>query len=439
LFKQVVVAGMMMLAAASVDAAVTTRDFSQLTPEEVATLLAGPGATISNVHVTGSNASIGTFNGGFEVYQVGTGLVLSTGAIVDIVGPNNAPSSGLDMGTPGDPQLTALVNPLSTHDAIVLEFDVVTQSADLGIRYVFASEEYPEYVDSIYNDVFAFWVNGANIALAPGGLPVTINTINPHLNAGLFRNNYLGTQLMDTEFDGLTRPMLATTTVTPGAPVHVKIAVADTSDGIYDTAVMLAAGGVTGLPPVQLGAEPQRVLAIPGGQYPVDLTLSFVFMDDALVLDAPQLPEGVEVSFSPIEAHDDFSIHSTMAVTVTGEARPGIYTIPVRLTRNETQEVWGSLLLDLDCNPPMILGIEQPQSQTVLEGESATLRVGNVGSPGRYQWYRGFSGFTRSPIEGATEAEFTIPAVFGWEQYWVRIENGCGTADSSTVMVRATH
>ena len=44
---------------------------------------------------------------------------------------------------------------------------------------LFASTEYPTFVNSPFNDVFAFFVNGVNVAVVPGtNDPVTINKIN---------------------------------------------------------------------------------------------------------------------------------------------------------------------------------------------------------------------------------------------------------------------
>ena len=94
------------------------------------------------------------------------------------------------MGTPGDPDLDALIKPLQTHDAVTLEFDAVTVGSAFSIRYIFASEEYKEYVGSKFNDVFAFFVDGQNIALVPGSTdPVAINSINQNKNSGLYFDN----------------------------------------------------------------------------------------------------------------------------------------------------------------------------------------------------------------------------------------------------------
>src|SRR6185436_6512789 len=68
------------------------------------------------------------------------------------------------------------------------------------------------------------------------------NSINENVNQALFIPNYTGAR--NTEFDGFTVPLDCVAVVTPGVPNRVKIAIADTSDGIYDAAVFIAAGGM---------------------------------------------------------------------------------------------------------------------------------------------------------------------------------------------------
>lgn len=67
----------------------------------------------------------------------------------------------------------------------MLEFDFTTTGGNLFFSFVFASEEYNEYVNSSFNDVFGFFVNGVNIALVPGtSTPVAINSVNCGYSGG---------------------------------------------------------------------------------------------------------------------------------------------------------------------------------------------------------------------------------------------------------------
>ena len=104
-------------------------------------------------------------------------MVLTSGDINNVVGPNNDGGADRRRGHAGDPDLDRLTGE-PTFDATVLEFDFVPNADTLFFSYVFGSEEYNEFVGS-FNDVFGFFVNGQNVALIPGtNTPVSINTIN---------------------------------------------------------------------------------------------------------------------------------------------------------------------------------------------------------------------------------------------------------------------
>src|SRR5207248_1894562 len=141
--------------------AVTTKDIAGgATADEIVTTLTGAGIKITNVKVTGSNNAIGTFTGGSaDGFDIDAGVIMSTGKIATAAGPNTSSGTTGANGTPGDAGLDSLVAPLKTHDAIILEFDAVTDTSTFSIKYVFASEEYKEYVNTQFNDVFAFFVD----------------------------------------------------------------------------------------------------------------------------------------------------------------------------------------------------------------------------------------------------------------------------------------
>jgi hypothetical protein len=225
--------------------------------QALASALVGPGVAVSNATFTGDATAAGTFIGGLGDLGVASGVILSTGQVVDAQGPNISEGWSTDFTRPGDNDLSVIVG-ATTFDAAVLEFDVVPVANTMSIRFVFASEEYPEFVDSDFNDVLAIYVNGVNCANY-NGRPVAINSINENVNAGLFIANYTG--MRNTEFDGFTVPLDCTAAVTPGVANHVKIAIADTSDGIYDAAVFLSGGGMQspGIGPVT-SSNIQRVI-----------------------------------------------------------------------------------------------------------------------------------------------------------------------------------
>ncbi len=62
-------------------------------------------------------------------------------------------------------------------------------SPEISFQYMWGSEEYFEYIDSPYNDVFAFFLNNENIAKLSDGTNVGINSVNHHNNSQLFISN----------------------------------------------------------------------------------------------------------------------------------------------------------------------------------------------------------------------------------------------------------
>lgn len=169
--------------------------------------------------------------------------VLSTGLVADAVGtPDKFAST--DLNEPGDADLSALSG-RPTYDAAYYQATVIPATSNLHVRYVFASEEYPEYVGSAFNDVMAVYVNGKNCATVPGtNTPVSINTINYMTNSAYYVDNTTGAAGYATSMDGLTVPLTCSVPVTPGQPVTVRIAVADSSDHVFDSAVALVDGGI---------------------------------------------------------------------------------------------------------------------------------------------------------------------------------------------------
>ena len=223
-----------------------------LTAQDLANDLAGAGVTVSNVTYAGADVAAGRFNGGTGIIGFESGIILSSGDIANVTGPNIQDSITGDNGLPGDSDLDSLVPGYTTFDAAVLQFDFVPSSDVVSFVYVFGSDEYNEYVG--VNDVFGFFVNGVNYALIPPvtGIPVSINNVNcgsPFVGAGpnceSYRNNDPddpGPPTIDTELDGLTIVLGFQAPVNPGVTNHIKLAIADAADSILDSDVFVKAG-----------------------------------------------------------------------------------------------------------------------------------------------------------------------------------------------------
>ena len=253
----------------SASAAIATTDLNTLTPLDLAHTLVASG--VSNATFTGANVAGGTFTGGSQAIGFGGGVILSTGNVAGAIGPNTSSNTTTQNGTPGDSDLDQLTpqGPGSTRDAAVLQFDFVPTTSTISFKYVFASEEYNEFVNSPYNDVFGFYINGVNCAVVgTPPVPVTINTINdgnpvgstPNSHPELYRNNDFqapNPAPFDTQMDGLTTVLTCNANVNPGVKNHAKLAIADVSDASWDSNVFLEGGsfGVTKPPPPKLASS----------------------------------------------------------------------------------------------------------------------------------------------------------------------------------------
>ncbi len=232
-------------------------------------LLGDDGITITNISFQGSPQALGSFTAPNTNLGISSGIVMTTGTILNNGngphGPNNKDDAGFDNGYTGYPYLTSLVN-RQTYNASVLSFDFTTCSDSIEFRYVFASEEYPEYVSSEFNDVFGFFISGPgftgqqNIARLPNGAVVAINTVNngnnqpaagvnpaPATNPQYFVWNGNGSQPpynlsnIYLQYDGFTRVLTAKAKVQCDATYRLTFAIADVGDPIYDSGIFLEA------------------------------------------------------------------------------------------------------------------------------------------------------------------------------------------------------
>lgn len=218
-----------------------------LTGDQLVTSIMGKGYAVSNAKLTCPNGASGSFVSTTSNIGLGQGIILTTGNLDNVKGPNNQGAATGDNGAPGDDDLDKL-DGSSTEDACVLECDLVPSCDMFKIRYVFASEEYPQYVGSDFNDVFAFFISGpgitgtANIATVPGTTtPVAINNVNANINSQYFVNNANGQTI---QYNGFTTPLTASIKVIPCETYHLKMAIADVQDGQYDSGVFIESGSI---------------------------------------------------------------------------------------------------------------------------------------------------------------------------------------------------
>lgn len=217
-----------------------------------ALLDASSGITINSASYTGANGASGTFDVGTDIIGIDRGILLTSGTVATALGPNDDDGAGEDNFRPGDAQLDNLIPGGATQDASVLTIHFTPTGNQIRFSYVFASEEYNEFVGSQFNDLFAFFVGSTNYAVLPGtNTPVAINNVNcgnplisfPPTNCSFFIDNTDAG--LDIQMDGMTTVLTFTAPVNPGVQNTMRLAIADVSDGILDSAVFLAGGSFT--------------------------------------------------------------------------------------------------------------------------------------------------------------------------------------------------
>jgi len=209
----------------------------------LANTLLGSGITLSGTPtLTEARPQSGTFTGGPSLVGFSSGIILSTGDASSASGNYGGPDlPSTDEGGAGNAGLSSVIGGATTYDAAVLQFNFVPNASTVTFRYTFASAEYPDFINTKYDDAFAFFVNGTNYALVPGtSTPVSINTINALTNAMYFKKyNAAGDQL---PYGGETVVLTFTAPVNAGIVNTIELGIADAGDAKLDSAVFIQAG-----------------------------------------------------------------------------------------------------------------------------------------------------------------------------------------------------
>jgi len=213
--------------------------------DDLISTLLGSSVSVYNVQYTGAEIASGLFEGGISSgIGIDEGVILSCGHAANAIGPNTSTGASAENYLPGDPDLDLLLPVYNTNDASILEFDFVPQFNAINFSYVFASEEYPEWVGSSFNDVFGFFLDGVNVALIPDtDVPVSINNVNQDSYSQYYINNHelYPNAVYDIQCDGFTTVLEVIAYVTPGTQHHIKLGIADTDDWSLDSWVFLEA------------------------------------------------------------------------------------------------------------------------------------------------------------------------------------------------------
>ena len=248
-------------------------------------VLLGPGVSVENIQFDGTEDAVGVFKNGNAFIGLDYGIVLSTGTVKTIEEPNDENTNAKgetsdDAFSDNEDELQQIAGANSTLlDIARYEITFIPESDTIRFRYVFASEEYPEFVCSNFNDVFGFFISGPdpnggnynalNIARVPNPADptgtsflnnnVAINSVNNGTlgflgsidpdncmgdNGSLEFSQYYNEVLPGQYpvFDAYLDVFIAQAAVVPCQEYTIKLAIADVNDRDFDSAVFLEAG-----------------------------------------------------------------------------------------------------------------------------------------------------------------------------------------------------
>ena len=266
-YRQVLGGCLLLAAIMSLSLGVWGQTITQpFTPEEyVNDVLLGGGITASNVTFSGGNDQIGLVSNSGAALGLEGGVMLNTDHVSCTSTCTNCG------GLQSDADLESVANSVptligqsftvgSTYDVARLEFDFVADGDSISFDYVFGSDEYLTYVNTQYNDIFAFFLSGPgingqftsppgfpggaiNLAQVPNSdppLPITISSVNNVTNSQYYvpGNNAFCT-------NGYTVPFTAEAAVLCGETYHIELVIADCSDNAFESFVMIGEGSFT--------------------------------------------------------------------------------------------------------------------------------------------------------------------------------------------------
>ena len=215
----------------------------------------GDGITITGATYTGDSRASAIYSSGDSispnVVPGDTGVILSTGQAAAFTTTNAAQSNvstNTTTGNTGPNNITDFtsVAGASTFDASILDISFVPDPGitSISIKFVFASEEYPEFSNSIYNDLIGIWSNGNLVPLAVGDGLTSVGNINQFDSANLFVDNTA--DQFNTEMDGFTLTLSLDIPVNPGVTNTLRIGITDVADSNFDSNLLIAGDSIQG-------------------------------------------------------------------------------------------------------------------------------------------------------------------------------------------------
>jgi len=322
---------------------------------------------VSNIMAIGNEEfGIGQFENGGDIIGLEDGIIISTGKTVSAVGPNVSNESTFSFDILSDDSDLEILATSTLYDVTGIEFDFVPIGNRVTFEYVFASEEYCEFVGTEFNDVFGFFVSGPGIngpfdnnAINVAKLNLTdeyvsINTVNHLTNTNSYINNVTNTNILGCgdfssefldviEYDGFTVPLLASIDVIPCETYRIRLVIGDVGDAFLDSAVFLETNsfdlgeGMSVHAEVPGRSEPIAFESCVDGQFVFTRSPTSNFNEDFVI----------EYSISSDSEASNGVDFLEIPLSVTIPAGQNTFTLPITLIEDNIPEGLENLQLEL--------------------------------------------------------------------------------------------
>lgn len=221
-----------------------------ITAMDMADLIFGNGVIVNSATYTGDPRSAGIYEDGDSVSPGATpsdtGIIMSTGRANRFTNANGQANqrtnTASDTNGVDDLEQLNIAAGVRTFDASILDVDFTPDTDKLTMQFVFSSEEYLEFENSIFQDFVGVWVNGTLVEMEVGNGDIDPGNVNTTNNINMYVNNQ--SDVVNTEMDGLTITLTLTMNVNPNEVNSLRIAIGDGADSNYDSNVLIAADSV---------------------------------------------------------------------------------------------------------------------------------------------------------------------------------------------------
>lgn len=332
---------------------------------------------VSNIKALGNDSiSIGQFSNAENIFGFDDGIIISTGDISLAGGPNVTIDESFSFLAESNDQDLSILATDQLFDVTGIEFDFVPIGNRVTFKYVFASEEYCEFVGTSFNDVFGFFVSGpgingsfaddaVNVALLPGtNINVSINNVNHQDNTQFYVGNETSTDVENCdinyvetfqeliEYDGFTVTLFASFDVTSCETYKIRLVIGDVGDAMLDSAVFLESKSF------DLGEKIDVRVEVPGSDEPVAFENC---IDGQIVFTRSNLNNllddcTIEYDFSPDSDAISGLDFEEIPLSITIPAGDSSFVLPIKILEDNLTEGRESLRLEFkyecDCIAP---------------------------------------------------------------------------------------